>query len=152
MNLEFQEEDVQEALVVIRAEGKASTSLLQRQLRWGFVRACAVLDELEKRGAVGPMIDGKPREVSIGIVTGVHSGSELRADSARLDFLEKLILNCPHAEFDFNDDPDIEDQHGKKPLGFRIRVEGCETVDVNATSFRECVDKLIASGMEGMGQ
>ena len=35
-------------------EGKASVSLFQRRLRLGYMRAAAIMDELEHRGIVGP--------------------------------------------------------------------------------------------------
>jgi S-DNA-T family DNA segregation ATPase FtsK/SpoIIIE len=50
---------------VLRAEGKASTSLLQRRLRLGYTRAARMIDILEARGIVGPADGAKPREVLI---------------------------------------------------------------------------------------
>lgn len=63
-NLEYDEDQVQQAITAIRSEGgKPSTSFLQRRLRWGYVRAALILQELEQRGIVSPMVDGKPREL-----------------------------------------------------------------------------------------
>ncbi|MEL7590963.1 MAG: DNA translocase FtsK [Anaerolineaceae bacterium] len=55
---------VEQAIGVVRAAGKASTSLLQRRLRIGFPRAARLMDELEEMGVIGPSVgSGKEREV-----------------------------------------------------------------------------------------
>lgn len=61
----FADEDelINEAVEVVRAAGKASSSLLQRRLRIGYARAARLLDILEERGIVGPGEGAKPREV-----------------------------------------------------------------------------------------
>ena len=48
---------------VVRQEGKASTSLLQRRLRLGYNRAARMIDMLEERGVIGPSEGSKPRQV-----------------------------------------------------------------------------------------
>ena len=45
---------LEEAIRVVRAEGRASISLLQRRLRIGYSRAARLIDALEARGIVGP--------------------------------------------------------------------------------------------------
>lgn len=50
------------ALDVIKKEQAASTSLLQRHLRIGYGRASRLMDELERKGFVGPA-DGARRRV-----------------------------------------------------------------------------------------
>jgi S-DNA-T family DNA segregation ATPase FtsK/SpoIIIE len=57
------EETLERCIEVLRAEGKASTSLLQRRLRLGYTRAARMIDILEARGMVGPGDGAKPREV-----------------------------------------------------------------------------------------
>lgn len=57
------EETLERCIEVLRAEGKASTSLLQRRLRLGYTRAARMIDILEARGIVGPGDGAKPREV-----------------------------------------------------------------------------------------
>ncbi|HAN84019.1 MAG TPA: DNA translocase FtsK, partial [Verrucomicrobiales bacterium] len=59
------EETLERCMEVLRAEGKASTSLLQRRLRLGYTRAARMIDILEARGIVGPADGAKPREVLI---------------------------------------------------------------------------------------
>jgi len=55
---------VEQAIEVVRAAGKASTSLLQRRLRIGFPRAARLMDELEEMGVIGPAVgSGKERDV-----------------------------------------------------------------------------------------
>jgi len=43
----------EDALKIIRAEGKASVSMLQRKLRIGYTRASRLIDTMEDRGIVG---------------------------------------------------------------------------------------------------
>ena len=58
------DELIDQAIDVVRAAGKASTSLLQRRLRIGFPRAARLMDELEEMGVIGPAVgSGKEREV-----------------------------------------------------------------------------------------
>jgi S-DNA-T family DNA segregation ATPase FtsK/SpoIIIE len=53
------------AIKVIQETGKASASLLQRRLKFGYARAARVLDELEQAGIIGPNNGAKPREILI---------------------------------------------------------------------------------------
>ncbi len=52
-----------EALEIVLAEGKASASYIQRKLKIGYNRAARIVEEMEKRGVVGPANGSKPREV-----------------------------------------------------------------------------------------
>jgi len=54
-----------EAVEFILTKGKASTSVLQRQFRIGYNRASRLMEDLEKRGIVGPEDGVKPRKVLI---------------------------------------------------------------------------------------
>jgi DNA segregation ATPase FtsK/SpoIIIE, S-DNA-T family len=54
-----------DAVRVVQASGKASASLLQRQLKVGYARAARLLDIMEERGIVGPADGAKPRKVYI---------------------------------------------------------------------------------------
>jgi hypothetical protein len=52
-----------EAGKLVREYQRASVSLLQRRLSIGYSRAARLLDQLEKRGIVGPSEDGRSRVV-----------------------------------------------------------------------------------------
>jgi S-DNA-T family DNA segregation ATPase FtsK/SpoIIIE len=54
-----------EALRVVQQTGKASASLLQRQLKVGYARAARLLDIMEERGLIGPADGAKPRKVFV---------------------------------------------------------------------------------------
>ena len=55
---------LKDATSVVRREGKASISMLQRRLRVGYTRAARLIDTLEERGIVGPQQSGSQvREV-----------------------------------------------------------------------------------------
>ena len=62
---EEDEELVARCLGIIKQEGKASTSMLQRRLRLGYTRAARVVDILESRGIVGPKDGAKDREILV---------------------------------------------------------------------------------------
>ena len=58
------DELIGKAIALLREEGHASASLLQRKLRIGYPRAARLMDELEEMGIVGPPESGgKEREV-----------------------------------------------------------------------------------------
>lgn len=52
-----------EAVRVVQASGKASASLMQRQLKVGYARAARLLDIMEEKGLIGPPDGAKPRKV-----------------------------------------------------------------------------------------
>lgn len=54
-----------EAIDLVVRTGQASISLLQRRFRIGYTRAARLIDDLERRGIVGPFEGSKPREVMI---------------------------------------------------------------------------------------
>jgi DNA segregation ATPase FtsK/SpoIIIE-like protein len=45
---------VAKAIEVVRDQGRASVSLLQRRLRIGYARAARLIDEMEEQGIIGP--------------------------------------------------------------------------------------------------
>jgi len=62
-----------EAVAVVQRSGKASASLLQRQLKVGYARAARLLDIMEEKGIVGPADGAKPRKVFIEQMAGSPS-------------------------------------------------------------------------------
>jgi S-DNA-T family DNA segregation ATPase FtsK/SpoIIIE len=55
---------LKDATAVVRREGKASISMLQRRLRVGYTRAARLVDTLEEQGIIGPQqIGSQVREV-----------------------------------------------------------------------------------------
>lgn len=52
-----------DAVRVVQETGKASASLLQRQLKVGYARAARLLDIMEEKGLIGPVDGAKPRKV-----------------------------------------------------------------------------------------
>ena len=54
-----------QAVEMVIEAGQASTSMIQRRLRVGYARAGRLIDDMEKRGIVGPADGAKPRAVLI---------------------------------------------------------------------------------------
>jgi S-DNA-T family DNA segregation ATPase FtsK/SpoIIIE len=54
-----------DAVDFLLVKGKGSTSMLQRQFRIGYNRASRLMEDLERRGIVGPEDGVKPRKVTI---------------------------------------------------------------------------------------
>lgn len=54
-----------EAVKIVMESRSASASMLQRRLRIGYNRAANLIEELEKRGVVGPAQGAKPRRVLV---------------------------------------------------------------------------------------
>ncbi len=62
--LSEKDEILEAAVDLVRSEGEASASMLQRRLRIGYPRAARLMDELEELGVVGrPQAGGRTREV-----------------------------------------------------------------------------------------
>lgn len=56
---------IKEALEIIAANGRASTSYLQRRLKIGYNRAASLMEEMEQRRYIGPQVGTNPREIYI---------------------------------------------------------------------------------------
>lgn len=52
-----------ETVNVVRTEGKAACSLLQRRLKIGYAYAARLMDEMEEAGIIGPANGGQPRNI-----------------------------------------------------------------------------------------
>jgi DNA segregation ATPase FtsK/SpoIIIE, S-DNA-T family len=59
------EELYQQALDVLKASKRASTSMLQRRLRIGYNRAARIMEIMEEKGIVGPENGSSPREILV---------------------------------------------------------------------------------------
>jgi S-DNA-T family DNA segregation ATPase FtsK/SpoIIIE len=60
------DELVEKAIELVTSTGRASASMLQRQLRIGYPRASRLMDDLEELGIVGPLQGGgREREVLV---------------------------------------------------------------------------------------
>jgi S-DNA-T family DNA segregation ATPase FtsK/SpoIIIE len=59
------EELFKQAVEVLRASRRASTSMLQRRLRIGYNRAARVMELMEEKGIVGPENGAQPREILV---------------------------------------------------------------------------------------
>ncbi len=59
------EQMLRECILIIKNEHVATVSLFQRRLRLGYTRAARIMDELEKRGIVGPSKGAEPRDIRI---------------------------------------------------------------------------------------
>ena len=60
---ENNDELYEDAVAFVVAEGKASTSLVQRRFRIGYNRAANIIDQMEAEGIIGPPDGSKPRQV-----------------------------------------------------------------------------------------
>lgn len=76
------EDLIQQCIEVIRSEQKASVSLLQRRLRLGYTRAARIMDELERRGIVGPSKGAEPRDILIDLDAPGQTGGPSPAPTA----------------------------------------------------------------------
>ena len=63
------EELYQQAVDVLKATKRASTSMLQRRLRIGYNRAARIMEIMEERGIVGPENGSSPREILVDLDT-----------------------------------------------------------------------------------
>lgn len=59
----------------------------------------------------------------------------LPTDTELLNHLQELISECPHAEIVHN----LDEDHEEFPLGWTIRIVGCEASHVTAPTFREAI-------------
>jgi S-DNA-T family DNA segregation ATPase FtsK/SpoIIIE len=63
------EELYQQAVDVLKASRRASTSMLQRRLRIGYNRAARIMEIMEEKGIVGPENGSSPREILVDLDT-----------------------------------------------------------------------------------
>jgi len=65
---------IKQAEDVVRNEGRASASLLQRKLSIGYARAARIIDRLYEKGIVGPQNGSSPRMVMSTLTSEHRSG------------------------------------------------------------------------------
>ncbi|MBQ7681834.1 MAG: DNA translocase FtsK, partial [Oscillibacter sp.] len=63
--VEQQDDLLPAAVDVVLETGQASTSMLQRRLKLGYSRASRLIDQMERRGYVGPFEGSRPRQLLI---------------------------------------------------------------------------------------
>lgn len=70
-NIDASEEELEgdellpDAVDVVLETGQASTSIIQRHLKLGYARAARIVDEMERKGIVGPFQGSAPRSILI---------------------------------------------------------------------------------------
>jgi S-DNA-T family DNA segregation ATPase FtsK/SpoIIIE len=73
-----QDDMLEKAVEMVRDQGRASVSLLQRRLRIGYARAARLIDEMEEQGIIGPDEGGgKARTI---LVTQADDDADPTAD------------------------------------------------------------------------
>ncbi|NLO74679.1 MAG: DNA translocase FtsK [candidate division WS1 bacterium] len=98
-DLETSDEMYQAAVQYVIQEQMASVSMLQRRFKVGYARAGRLVDEMERRGVIGPHEGSKPRQVLIG------PGSAYALGIGAEDNGEEYPT-CPREDYDDQDGPD----------------------------------------------
>ena len=62
---EEHDERYDDAVAFVTKTGRASISMIQRQMRIGYNRAARIIEMMEREGIVGPSDGAKPREVLV---------------------------------------------------------------------------------------
>lgn len=60
---EISEDDILAAVMAINETNRATTVILQRKLKVGYNRAARLMDMLEARGVIGPVVENELREI-----------------------------------------------------------------------------------------
>jgi hypothetical protein len=89
---------IQQCVEIIRREQKASISLIQRRLRLGFSSAGRIMDELERRGFVGPSKGTEPRDI---LVAGKSANRQQIKPPTQEELREQRRLER-EMDFEFN--------------------------------------------------
>lgn len=81
-----------EARSIVVSTGNASTTFLQRKLKIGYARAASLIDELERRGVVGPLEGSKPRRILVASPAGSNEREEEGEEETKEDEVPLLRL------------------------------------------------------------
>lgn len=73
--------EFEDAVNVVIAAGRASTSFLQRKMSLGYNKAARIMDQLEHAGVVGPQEGSKPRTVLITSLEQLKAREANQADN-----------------------------------------------------------------------
>ncbi len=73
--------EFEDAVNVVIAAGRASTSFLQRKMSLGYNKAARIMDQLEHAGVVGPQEGAKPRTVLITSLEQLKAREANQADN-----------------------------------------------------------------------
>lgn len=105
-----------EAVKLVYRVGQGSTSVLQRQLKLGFGKACRLLEKMEAEGLIGPSEYNKPRQLLLDPATGLPKpvAAHRRATAS------ELILRLVNAERSV--------KHVKEDFGNGLGVEAFERI------------------------
>lgn len=66
-----------EALNIVLGTGNASTTFLQRKLKVGYARAASLIDEMEKKGIIGPAEGSKARKILVSKPSDMDNDEDL---------------------------------------------------------------------------
>ena len=118
---EGDEDMILKCIEVIRMENRASVSLLQRRLKIGYTRASRIIDELERRGMVGPTKGAEPRDIlklpdERGYIV-IKVDEELHFEKADGKTISASITAPMPPAPEKKPDEKSEPQPGKLPLG-----------------------------------
>lgn len=79
------EDQIVQAVSIIKETHRASTSALQRRLRIGYTRAAKLMDALEERGFIGPPNGSEGREVKLEKIEAAEGMDSEQEQEARPD-------------------------------------------------------------------
>ena len=111
-----------DAMEVILAARKASTSLLQRRLKIGYSRAARIIDLLEEQGVIGSQRGSKAREILIESMADLDGGAFASGDNANeeeydedkveddVEMDEDEVDSEEEEDDDYEDEEDAEDE------------------------------------------
>lgn len=136
-----EEELIQKCVGAIVSEQRASVSLLQRRFQIGYGHAVRVMDELEKRGIVGPSKGAEPREI-YGPKNGnsPHPGPLSKVEGMPLPTSERQVrplAQLPAAEQQEIWREEVVKNNGKAPTGKQIEKAVKQKAGVRSGSGNE---------------